>query len=258
MPDEAEAAAIVSELMDRLNQRLELRFSDDAEEAEFKRRFRVSESGWNEFIEFQRRHDLEQNLQGWPDRFGVRFAEEVAEKFIDAHFRGANAAEKALIREQISRESKAPDFDRHGLVDMVKDGLPGVRRHRRKRHLKHLRHTWAAVKGLIGIAVVVGIYDKLHTDFEVIVCSLLILSYTLAIRGLWKVLLAAEASNHAGYVRYADLKQTMGMTLTADEHSANWRLEDQLKKQMVGFTVSDGMNSIVNLIVFWHLFKLFS
>src|ERR1017187_6954638 len=130
-----------------------------------------------------------------------------------------------------------------------------LRKRFRRRHLKHFAHTWSAIKSVVGVVVVLAIYSKLQTNFEIISASLLILLYTTVARVSWGQSVAAGSFNQAGYIRYIELKKL----LKAEPHDAEmaglWDLEENLKNTVVRYYVIDIGNSVINLIVFVNLFR---
>jgi hypothetical protein len=257
MPTTEDFNAAADNLIDTITAFRKLDISDDAE---FRKHYGINDYGWNLIQKYRRRIGV-QKARAAADTYitGLqeRLCEETIHVFLECHFKGATNKERELVREQIAKEVDQPKvyFD-YALSRMVRDGVPGIRRLRWRRPLRHFRHTWEAMKAVIAIIVVLAIYERLQTDFETIVCSLLILLYTQAIRAIWGLALQGASFRQASYMSYIALKETMKTEATPDEIDGVALLDEGIKKSETRRHVVDTGNSIINLIVFWHLFKL--
>jgi hypothetical protein len=247
-------------LLNSVADRVHFRFADEQDRLNFQNRYGLTDvecTRLDAYRQRRERKEAKEERDRWIEQIQGRFANEAVEQFLDEYFKGAKDAEKRFIREQVSKEVKAPEsqFDCR-LEDLLKRGLPPVKKQIRKRRLKYLLHTWAGIKALISVAFVLLIYDKLQTDFEIIIYSIRIRLYTQLMRTTWWLSLTNASFNHAGYLRYVSLKQTLGYDIKPDEHRGAWDLEDGIKNSAIRFRVVDAGNSVINLIVYWHLIKL--
>jgi len=107
------------------------------------------------------------------------------DNFIEQYFKGCTADESRYLFSTMDAEFKAGDNYsdlEHCLHAFLKGGLDGVRSQRSKdthnRRIKSgLRAIWTVFKGLVEIAVVLGIYSALQTPFETITISILLVSH---------------------------------------------------------------------------------
>lgn len=179
-------------------------------------------------------------------------------KVVAENFPGATRCETDFISEQIVKEATAQSlhFD-YPLSSMLTEGLQGVRKHRRSRRLKGiLRHTWTAIKAVLAVVIVLGVFSKLQSDFEAIVVSLLLLAYTGIIRSMWSNSLIGADFNFAGLMRYFIVKKLLGYWPNDEECEAQWKIQEGAQVAKTRWIITDTGNTIINLIVFWHLFKM--
>jgi hypothetical protein len=235
-------------------------YPDDDEESEaaFCRDHNLGPTSWTIVQRYRRRNQLKEAKRK-DQRFIERLQNQLSEKhirpFLEQCFPGATEPEQRRIREQIERETKWQDaYYEYSPEDMVRDGVKGLRKHHRLGALRHLSHTWEALKGLVAIAVVIAIYATLETKFEVIVVSLLLLSYTTLSGMRWGQLKLALIGDQAGFLRYLELKRAANSEPTDKEMGLRWDLEKALKKTDP-HVVADTANSIINLVVYMSLVR---
>jgi hypothetical protein len=261
MPKTEDSQRIAADLLSTISAVRKFKFSNEEAGAEFRQQHAIDDYGWKLIQKYRLRMEAKEtreNADTYLTNLQNRLCEEAIKTFLDSHFNGATNKEQVVIREQIAKEVKQPEtYGDYSLLDMVRGGVSGVRKRNRRRHLKHFLHSWEVVKALIAISVVLAVYSRLQTDFEIIVCSLLILLYTQATRVGWHLSLQAGSFNQAGFIRYVQLKQALKIEPTPEEDEGVALLDRLVKKSLVARYVDDTGNSIINLIVFWHLFKLF-
>lgn len=243
-----------------VSDRQNFKFPDEKAESDFRRRFYLDGDDWQRVEQYRAKKErkADKSIRNqWIERLQEKYVEEGVALFLSQHFKEASGPEKTFIREQLAKETKAPgvSYD-YSLDDIIRNGLPGVRKHRRRVRLRYFLHSWAAIKALFSIWVVFLIYSSVQSAFEVIVCSLLIRMYTQLIRTGWHLSLTEASFNHAGFLRYLGLKEAVGGETKPDEWKGNWDLERGLKDSMIRRYVVDAGNSIVNLIVYWQLLKV--
>jgi hypothetical protein len=251
---------VASTFLNEISDRWALRFRSDEEKSEFLRSTYTTEAEWEHLNKYRQSNEekrRQRQLDQWAERVGQGRADETAENFVKGHFPGATAGEKQFILAQIAKEMKVPEgtYD-FSLSEMLSGGLPGVRSRYRRRHLKHLKHTWGAVKALVALAAILLIYGKLESNFEIIACSLLILLLTRARRWHEGGSLSNASYNQAGYIRFVELKKTLGAEPSPDEYRALWELEKDVKKGIVRHYVVDTGNTLINLVVYWQLLRV--
>jgi hypothetical protein len=246
--------------LDAVRARFDLKFPSADAQQDFRERFDISEIEWPRFHRHSQLVDRRIVKQAQEDRIDDirgKFADELSEKFIDSNFAGATRGERVFIQEQIAKEIVAPDlFFEYSLSDMMNGGLKDVRKRYRRNHLKYLRHLWALAQASITAAVVLAVFNMLASPFEIITASLLFLLYTRVFRFASWQFFVTGSYDYASFLRYTSLKQVLGAAPRNDEYEAQWKIEEDLKKSKIEHCITDTGHSIVNLVVYWNLFKL--
>lgn len=84
------------------------------------------------------------------------------------------------------REDRKEELTEY-LIDVVAGGMELADKNRRKKQRAggYVGHAWAAITGLVRVALVFGIFEAAHTSFETIVFAILVLIYNSAEQFYW-------------------------------------------------------------------------
>jgi hypothetical protein len=252
-----EGEFVAEQLLYVVNARVNFRLVDPEAIKAFRESRNISDVEWAELEDQRRRKELRQREQR-SKLTGLHYAAEAIDEFLVKYFGQATPGEREFMKEHILREAivGSDNYSDFSVHQMLSEGVDGVRSRYRRRYLKHLWHAWPAVRVLLLVGAVLLLYGKLDTAFEIIVVSIMLLLYVTLVRIGGGTYLALANFNYAGFIRFRELRYALDIEPDHEEAQTSWNIEKEIKKNHVRLVIADVGNTIINLILFWQLFKL--
>jgi len=226
--------------------------SDKAEWAEIKRLFDAEEKARHErYLIHEKKQRIEDHV-----------AKELLEEFIiKKHFPNANWKDKSFLVEEIKEEfNKYDSYDLTYAVDyltnILKLGLPGVRKRRRragKYWSRSIRHGWTVVVNIIAIVVTLAVYQTATDTFQTLAFSLLIYLRVVTFSQGWgqihtQYLLGIDAE-------FERLRRLLGDRQQSYEKEQIEEARKRTSRETVDFVINAICGAILYLIVVWKMFS---